>query len=137
MPKKVAALPEQNTWKLGDSSHTKFMNGQHLNKNSRTYSDIATFKRISTTGVGEAEEQQKITEKRELGDIPTNQLKKENFDVVVYGEESTTRDLVAKLGSIKQPRSSQQYPGKNSKLKRTLLVSSRENTSYLTKKQQH
>jgi hypothetical protein len=48
-------------------------------------------------GVGEAEEQQKITEKRELGDIPTNQLKKENFDVVVYGEESTTRDLVAKL----------------------------------------
>jgi hypothetical protein len=49
-PKKVAALPEQNTWKLGDSSHTKFMNGQHLNKNSRTYSDIATFKRISTTG---------------------------------------------------------------------------------------
>lgn len=48
-------------------------------------------------GTGSQDEQEKIQEKRELGIIKSNEYKKQDFSVVLYGAEGETRDLVVKL----------------------------------------
>lgn len=48
-------------------------------------------------GLGSQDEQEKVYEKRELGTIKPNEFKQQNFDVVLYGSEAESRDLVFKL----------------------------------------
>lgn len=48
-------------------------------------------------GDGPQDEQEKIQEKKELGDILSNESKKQDFKVLLYGSESEKRDLVVKL----------------------------------------
>lgn len=48
-------------------------------------------------GVGSSDEQQKVTEKRELGTIEPKQMQKQDFSLVFYGEEGSARDVVVKL----------------------------------------
>ncbi len=48
-------------------------------------------------GNGTQDEQEKITEKRDLGTIGVNEYKKQDFKVIVYGGESEARDLTVKL----------------------------------------
>lgn len=48
-------------------------------------------------GNGSQDEQEKIQEKREIGTIKTNEYKKQDFSVILYGSENETRDLVVKL----------------------------------------
>ena len=48
-------------------------------------------------GVGSSDEQQKVYETRSLGIIESNQVQKQKFSVVLYGEETSSRDLIVKL----------------------------------------
>ena len=48
-------------------------------------------------GVGSSDEQQKVHETRSLGIIESNQVQKQKFSVVLYGEETSSRDLIVKL----------------------------------------
>lgn len=48
-------------------------------------------------GVGSSDEQQKVYDKRTLGTIESNQVQKQQFPVVLYGEEASSRDLIIKL----------------------------------------
>jgi hypothetical protein len=48
-------------------------------------------------GNGSQDEQEKIQEKRELGTINSDEYKKQDFNVTLYGSESESRDLVVKL----------------------------------------
>ncbi len=48
-------------------------------------------------GDGPQDEQEKVQEKKELGDILPNDTKKQDFKVLLYGSESEKRDLVVKL----------------------------------------
>lgn len=56
-------------------------------------------------GVGVADEQQKISEKRVIGTIDPNQMQKQSFVIILYGEEASSRDIIAKL-EYKVPGSS-------------------------------
>ena len=48
-------------------------------------------------GSGTQDEQEKIQDKRDLGTIASNEMKKQDFNVTLYGGESEKRDLVLKL----------------------------------------
>ena len=48
-------------------------------------------------GNGSQDEQEKVQERRDLGVINSNEYKKQDFSVVLYGSEAETRDLVLKL----------------------------------------
>ncbi|MDQ5962507.1 MAG: hypothetical protein QG653_314 [Patescibacteria group bacterium] len=48
-------------------------------------------------GVGSSDEQQKVTEKRELGTLEPNQMQKQTFSAVFYGEEGSARDVVVRF----------------------------------------
>ena len=48
-------------------------------------------------GNGSQDEQEKVEEKRDIGDVQSNEYKKQDFSLVLYGSESETRDIVAKI----------------------------------------
>lgn len=48
-------------------------------------------------GVGAQDEQEKVEEKIEIGDIKGNEYKNQDFKVLVYGKEADTRDINLKL----------------------------------------
>lgn len=48
-------------------------------------------------GNGSQDEQEKVSEKREIGTLLPNELKLQDFKVVVYGSEREARDIVVKL----------------------------------------
>lgn len=48
-------------------------------------------------GNGSQDEQEKVQEKRDIGTIVSGEYKKQDFNVVLYGSESESRELVVKL----------------------------------------
>lgn len=48
-------------------------------------------------GVGENDEEERVTLKKEIGDIAENEFKRETFDVVLFGKESDSRDISIKV----------------------------------------
>jgi hypothetical protein len=48
-------------------------------------------------GIGSSDEQQKVSEKRTIGTISPNELQKQQYSIVLYGEESSSRDVTIKL----------------------------------------
>lgn len=52
---------------------------------------------IYEKGVGSSDEQQKVSEKRSLGTLESNQVAKQVFTLVFYGEEGSARDVVVRL----------------------------------------
>lgn len=74
------------------------------NRNTVALQD-ATLTLSYEKGVGVSDEQQKVSEKRMLGTVPPNQMQKQSFVVVLYGEEASSRDIIIKL-EYKVPGSS-------------------------------
>jgi uncharacterized repeat protein (TIGR01451 family) len=48
-------------------------------------------------GSSSQDEQEKVQEKREIGDMVSNEYKKQDFSVVLYGAEAESRDITLKL----------------------------------------
>lgn len=48
-------------------------------------------------GAGSQDEQEKVYEKRDLGDIQSNDNKRQDFTVILYGSEAEQRDITLKL----------------------------------------
>lgn len=68
-----------------------------LNNRNKVPLEAATLTLMYNQGTGAQDEQQKIQEKRDLGDIVAGDFRKQTFDVTVYGSEAETRDITVKL----------------------------------------
>lgn len=68
-----------------------------LNNRNKVALEAASLTLMYKQGSGAQEEEEKIQEKRDLGDIVPGDYKKQGFDVTVYGSESEQRDITAKL----------------------------------------
>lgn len=68
-----------------------------LNNRNKVALEAATLTLMYKQGAGAQDEQEKIQEKRELGDIVSGDLRRQSFDVTVYGSESEARDVTIRL----------------------------------------
>lgn len=68
-----------------------------LNNRNKVPIEAATLTLMYKQGTGTQDEQEKIQEKRELGDVVAGDIRKQQFEVVVYGSESESRDITVKL----------------------------------------
>lgn len=66
------------------------------NKNTSALQD-ATLTLLYKKGTGSQNEEEKISEKRIIGNIGANEYKRQDFKVTVYGAEAESRDLAVKL----------------------------------------
>ncbi len=57
----------------------------------------ATVTLMYKQGTGAQDEQEKIQEKRELGDVAAGEYKRQDFEIVLYGSEAESRDITLKL----------------------------------------
>ncbi len=68
-----------------------------LNNRNKVSLEVATLTLLYKQGTGAQDQEEKVQEKRELGDVLPGDFKKQQFDVMVYGAESEARDITVKL----------------------------------------
>jgi hypothetical protein len=68
-----------------------------LNNRNKVPLEMATLTLMYKQGSGAQDEQEKIREKRDLGDVAAGDFRKQQFDVTVYGSEAESRDVTVKL----------------------------------------
>lgn len=64
--------------------------------------NLSTLEEVKVTllykqGSSSQDEQEKVQEKRDIGDILSNEYKRQDFSVVLYGAEAESRDITLKL----------------------------------------
>lgn len=68
-----------------------------LNNRNKVALEAATLTLMYRQGSGAQDEQEKIQEKKEIGDVVAGDFRKQDFNIVVYGSESEQRDITVKL----------------------------------------
>lgn len=66
------------------------------NRNLSTLQDVKVTL-LYKQGSSSQDEQEKIQEKRDIGDVLSNEYKRQDFSVVLYGAEAESRDITLKL----------------------------------------
>lgn len=66
------------------------------NRNLSTLEDVQVTL-LYKQGSSSLDEQEKVQEKRQIGSIVSNEFKKQDFSVILYGAEGETRDITLKL----------------------------------------
>jgi hypothetical protein len=68
-----------------------------LNNRNKVALEAASLTLMYRQGSGAQDEQEKIQEKRDLGDVAAGDFRRQGFDIIVYGSESEQRGITVKL----------------------------------------